>query len=75
MSTRPVDAPPAGEHIHLPGPSYQPIIVTLGLAGMLIGILEFPLFGVFSGIVMLVAIIAWVRSAVREYRELPLTHD
>jgi hypothetical protein len=75
MSTRPVDAPPAGEHIHLPGPSYQPIIVTLGLTGMLIGILEFPLFGVFSGIVMLVAIISWIRSAVREYRELPLTHD
>ncbi len=51
------------------------IIVTLGLTGMLIGILEFPLFGVFSGIVMLVAIISWIRSAVREYRELPLTHD
>jgi hypothetical protein len=75
MSARPTEAPPAGEHIHLPGPSYQPVIVSLGLMGMLLGILEFPWFGLFSGVVMVVAIISWIRSAVREYRELPLSHD
>lgn len=74
MSSRPVDAPPAGEHIHLPGPAYQPAIIAFSLFGMLLGILEFPVVGVFCGIVMLVAIISWIRAAVREYRELPLDH-
>lgn len=66
--------PPAGEEIHLPGPSLQPVLLTVGLTLAIVGV-TISLILVIAGSVLSVAVIAaWVRDARRELEELPLEH-
>ena len=69
-----VDAPPAGEHLHLPNPSILPVLNAVGLSIGIIGvpislILVIPGFALFA-----VTAAIWIRSARRELDELPLDH-
>jgi hypothetical protein len=69
-----VEAPPAGESIHMPSPSLLPILNAVGLS---IAIIAIPLsiYGVIVGLLLFFATAAvWVRSARREMDELPLDH-
>jgi hypothetical protein len=67
---RPV--PPAGEEIHLPGPSLQPLLLTLGITLTLVGV-TFMLALVVIGVVLTVVTIArWIADTRREIEELPL---
>ena len=74
MSPLDREIPPAGEEIHLPGPSIQPLLLTIGITVGLVGITTFfPL--VVVGVILTVwVIIAWVRQTRREIDELPLDH-
>lgn len=67
--------PPAGEPIHLPGPSYLPVIVAAGIAVALVGIvLNWLVFG--AGLATaLLAIARWIRDTRREISDLPLDHS
>lgn len=67
--------PPAGEPIHLPGPSYLPVIVAAGIAAALVGIvLNWFVFG--AGLATaLLAIARWIRDTRREISDLPLDHS
>ena len=69
---RPV--PPAGEEIHIPGGSVQPLVLTIGITVALLGLtIDWILVGV--GLVITVAtLFLWIRDARREYAELPLDH-
>jgi hypothetical protein len=69
---RPV--PPTGEEIHIPGPSAQPILLTIGLTVALLGVTLGALVWVPGVILTLVVLIAWIRDAKREYDHLPLEH-
>jgi hypothetical protein len=67
---RPV--PPPGEEIHLPGPSLQPVLVTVGITVALIGV-TFSLAMVIAGTILtVVTIIRWVADVRRDIEELPL---
>jgi hypothetical protein len=67
--------PPAGEPIHLPEPSYLPVIVALGVTIALVGVvMSWYVFGLGLAIT-LVATVRWVRSVRHDISELPLTHD
>jgi hypothetical protein len=67
---RPV--PPPGEEIHLPGPSLQPVLVTVGITMALIGV-TFSLTMVIAGIILtVVTIVRWVADVRRDIEELPL---
>ena len=74
MSPLDPDVPPAGEEIHLPGPSIQPLLLTVGITAALLGVTTFfPL--VIAGVILSVwVIISWARDARREIDELPLEH-
>lgn len=66
--------PPAGEPIHLPGPSYIPVIVAAGIAVALVGIvLNWVVFGIGLTTAIL-AIARWIRDTRREIADLPLGH-
>jgi len=68
------DVPPAGEEIHLPGPSIQPLLLAVGITMALLGVTIFFPF-VIAGVILSVwVIIAWARGARREIDELPLEH-
>ena len=67
--------PPPAEAIHLPDPSYLPVIVAAGTTVVLVGVvLNFALAGM-GLLITVVAIIRWVRQTREEIAELPLEHE
>ena len=69
---RPV--PPAGEEIHIPGGSVQPLLLTIGITMALLGV-TISLMLVIAGLILtLWVLVVWIRDAVDEYRHLPLEH-
>ena len=72
----PVDrpVPPAGEEIHLPGGSAQPVLLAIGITVALLGVTLGPLIWIPGVIFTLAILVAWIRDARREYEHLPLEH-
>ena len=69
------EADEAGEAIHLPGPSYQPVVLAFGLTLAITGVVIFPAISVIGLVIVLATIYMWVRDTRRDIRELPLEHD
>ena len=69
-----LEAPPAGEQIHLPAPSLIPILNAAGLALAIVGLTVSMIFIVAGLIVFVGTAIVWIRDARREMDELPLEH-
>lgn len=68
-------APPlASEDIHLPGPTYLPIMVAGGIALALVGVLLNFVAFLLGMVTWVVAVVLWIRSAREEIAELPLEH-
>ena len=66
--------PPPSEQLHLPEPSYLPVIVAFGTTVALAGVvLAWALFAIGMTIVV-IAVALWVRDAREEMSELPLDH-
>jgi hypothetical protein len=72
MSPLDPEIPPAGEEIHLPGPSVQPLLLTVGITMALLGVTIFLPFVIAGVLLSLWVIVAWVRDARRDIDELPL---
>jgi hypothetical protein len=66
------DTPPAGEEIHLPGPSIQPLLLTVGITMGLLGVTIFFPFVIAGILLSLAVIVSWIRGARRDIDELPL---
>jgi hypothetical protein len=67
--------PPAAEHVHLPGPSFLPVLTALGVTLALVG-LVFSLYVVGLGLLItVIAVVRWVRQTRAEIAELPLGHS
>ena len=74
MSPLDPEVPPAGEEIHLPGGSIQPVLLTVGITVALVGVTT-SIFLVIAGAILAVAVIvAWIRDTRRDIDELPLEH-
>ena len=77
MSTDPhreSEAPPAGEHIHMPAPSILPLLNAVGLALAIVGITEGLALVIGGLLLFLVTTVIWIRSTVREVNDLPAEH-
>jgi len=68
------EAAPAGEHIHMPGPSILPLLNAAGLALGIVGITEGTFFLVGGLTLFVITLLIWIRSAARETAELPAEH-
>jgi hypothetical protein len=66
--------PPPGEAIHLPDPSYLPVIVAAGISIALVGVVVNWVLCGLGVIVTVVAIARWIGQTRREMAELPLDH-
>jgi hypothetical protein len=64
----------AGEPIHLPGASYQPVVLAFGLLLAITGVVVFPAMSVIGLVIVLVTLYMWIRDTRRETSELPLEH-
>jgi hypothetical protein len=72
---RPEDpAPPAGEAVHLPGPSYLPVVTAFGITIAVTGIVISIPIAVIGVLITVVAVWRWVRETREEVAELPLEH-
>ena len=69
------EADEADEAIHLPGPSYQPVVLAFGLSLAVTGVVIFPAMSVIGLVIVLVTLWIWIRDTRREIRDLPLEHD
>jgi len=67
--------PPAGEEIHLPGPSLHPLLLTVGITIALIGVTTSIVMVIAGGILAIWVLIAWIRGARREFHDLPADHS
>jgi hypothetical protein len=65
---------PPGELIHLPGPSYLPVLTAAGIAVAVCGIVISPIMIVLGGLIALISIYKWIRETREEISELPLEH-
>ncbi len=72
MSPLEPEVPPAGEEIHLPGPTILPVLTALGITLVLVGVTTFLVLSVIGGLVTLYAVVRWIGETRREIDELPL---
>jgi hypothetical protein len=68
------EAPPAGEAIHLPGPSYIPIATAAGVAVAVVGVVISWILVAIGLVVTLYCVWRWIRDTRRDISELPLQH-
>jgi hypothetical protein len=68
------EAPPAGEAVHLPGPTYLPVITAAGVSMAVIGVVVWWVLVVIGLIVTIVAVWRWIRETRQDMAELPLEH-
>ena len=69
-----VEAPPAGEEIHLPEPSILPVLNAAGIAIAIVGITISLIMVIGGGLLFLGTALVWISKARREMDELPLEH-
>ncbi len=72
MSPLEPDTPPAGEEIHLPGPSILPVLTALGITLALVGVTTFIELTVIGGVLTIWCLVRWIKDTRREVDELPL---
>jgi Flp pilus assembly protein TadB len=65
------DPPPAGEEIHLPGPSILPLLLAVGITVALIGVTISPILVVAGVALTIPVLVRWIREARAELHELP----
>jgi hypothetical protein len=69
-----IEAPPAGEEIHHPEPSLQPILNAAGLADAIVGLTISTIMIVGGLLLFAGTTIVWIAKARREMDALPLEH-
>jgi hypothetical protein len=68
------DVPPPGEPVHLPDPSYLPVITAAGITVMIVGVVvNWVLTGI-GAVIAVYAIVRWIRQTREEMADLPLEH-
>jgi hypothetical protein len=72
MSPLDPEIPPAGEEIHLPGPSMMPILTAVGITLALVGITTFIELTVVGVILTVYCVARWINETRHEIEELPL---
>jgi hypothetical protein len=68
------ETPPPGEPVHLPGPTYLPVIVAFGVTLMVAGVVITWFISLAGLLITLIAVVRWVRETREEIGELPLDH-
>ena len=74
MSEHGDPAPPAGEQIHLPGPSILPFAMGIGITLIVVGTTITWFLSILGGIIFIWTLVRWVRDTRRDVSELPDEH-
>lgn len=68
-------APPAGEEIHIPGPTILPLVSAIGITLMVVGTTLGWYLSAVGFVVLLVCVVRWVRDTRRDVAALPEHHE
>jgi hypothetical protein len=68
------NAPPAGEEIHLPGPTLIPFASAIGITLIVIGTTIDWIFSAIGAVIFIVTTVMWIRDTRRDVSELPEEH-
>ena len=74
MSPLDPPVPPAGEEIHLPEGSLQPVLTAFFTTVLLVGLITFWPLSVAAGVGLVLTIARWIKDARQELEELPAEH-
>jgi hypothetical protein len=74
MSPLDPEIPPAGEEVHLPGPSLLPLLTAVGITLALVGVTTMIELTVIGVPLTIWCIVRWVKETRREINERPLDH-
>ena len=76
MSSPEPETPPAGEEIHLPGPTALPLVCAAALTMVVIGTTIGPDFivSIVGLIIFIIVVVRWIRDTRRDINELPEEH-
>ena len=66
--------PQPSEEVHLPDPSYDPVILAFGVAVAVIGVVLTWVMVAIGAAIALYALTRWIRQTREEMAELPLEH-
>jgi len=69
------EAPPAGEEIHLPGPTFLPLFMAVGITLGVIGITINFIISIVGIVIFLITAVRWIRETRRDVSELPVEHE
>jgi Flp pilus assembly protein TadB len=73
--SEPLDrTPPAGEGIHMPGPSLLPLISAAAVTAIVIGTTIYWIWSAIGAIVLIVCVFRWVADTSRDIESLPEEH-
>jgi hypothetical protein len=66
--------PQPTEQIHLPEPSYVPVVLAFGIAIAVVGVVLSWVMVVIGLLIAVIALVRWIRQTRAEMSELPLGH-
>jgi Flp pilus assembly protein TadB len=66
--------PPAGEEIHLPGPTLIPFVCAIGITLIVVGTTINWLFSALGVVIVAITVWRWIRDTRRDMTELPEEH-
>jgi hypothetical protein len=66
--------PPRGEPVHLPDPSYLPVVVAFGITLAVVGVVVNWVICGLGVVISVYAIVRWIGQTREEISDLPLEH-
>ena len=70
----PTQPPPAGEQLHLPGPSIKPFMTAIAITLIVIGTTINIIISIVGLIALVIIVLLWVGDTRRDIAELPEEH-
>jgi hypothetical protein len=72
---RPAPAPPAGEDIHLPGPTILPLVTAIAITFIVIGTTITWILSIVGLVLLIICVLRWIGDTRRSIASLPEQHE
>jgi hypothetical protein len=66
--------PPAGEEIHLPGPTILPLVSAISITLIVVGTTISWILSIIGGVIFILTTIRWIQDTRRDVASLPEQH-
>jgi hypothetical protein len=67
--------PEPTEQVHMPEPSYLPVVTGFGITLMLVGVILNWVITIIGAVMFIPAVLIWIRDTRADIAELPLEHE